>query len=86
MTEYIKNCIICGKTFETETKQKMVCSAECREKRDRIMRRIYQKNKRMKRREEKRKRTEMSELAVVNGQARERGLTYGVYVGLYEYR
>lgn len=83
---YTKECIVCGKTFETETKQKMVRSAECREKRDRMMRRIYQKNKRMEKREKKRRRSEMSELAMVNGQAREHGLTYGAYVGLYEYR
>ena len=83
---YTKECIVCGKTFETETKQKMMCSAECREKRDRMMRRIYQKDKRMKKREQKRRKNRISELAMIERLAREHGLTYGAYVGLYEYR
>lgn len=80
---YTKECIVCGKIFQTETKQRMMCSTECRKERDRIMRRNYQKNKK---REQKRRKTRISELAMVERLAREHGLTYGKYVELYEYR
>lgn len=83
---YTKECLICGKLFETEIKQKMMCSAECRQTRDRIMRKNYQKNKRIEKREQKRRKNRISELAMVERLAREHGLTYGKYVGLYEYR
>lgn len=82
---YTKQCIICGKLFQTEIKQKMMCSKECQAERDRIMQRDYRRKER-KEKHKKRRKTGISELALVERLAREHGLTYGKYVGLYEYR
>lgn len=86
MEEYIRDCVVCNKQFTTNKSQKICCSGECRQTRDRIMRKNYQKNKRIEKRAKMRRKTGISELAMVERLAREHGLTYGNYVGLYEYR
>lgn len=83
---YKKECVICNKTFETITPQKITCSPECRAERDRAMRRIYQRNKRSEKRETKNQRKSMSELARIVELARQHKVSYGVYTGLYENR
>lgn len=81
---YKKECVICNKIFETLTPQKITCSPECRAERDRAMRRIYQRNKRSEKRETKKQRKSMSELARIVELARQHKVSYGVYVGIYE--
>lgn len=84
---YKKECVTCGRVFETNIPQKITCSAECRTTRDRNMRKTYQRDRRKEKRETKKHRKrQTSELARIEQLAREHGLTYGKYVGLYEYR
>lgn len=79
---YKKECVICKKTFETTVPQKITCSPECREERDRIMRKSYQRHRREKWKTKKQK--GMSELARIEQLARQHKVSYGVYVGIYE--
>lgn len=72
-------CEICGKEY-MGIKLSKTCSEECRKEQDRIKNAIWKAEHRTK---SKRKKG-MSELARINQEARENGMTYGKYVAFCE--
>lgn len=78
----IKYCVICGRRFETERNNKKTCSKSCCAERNRDTARKRRKHTLAK----KKQKPKISELARIEQSAREYGLTYGRYVGMYEHR
>lgn len=74
-------CEICGKEY-MGIKLSKACSDECRKEQDRIRSAIWKAEH--KTGQNRRKKKEISELARINEEARENGMTYGKYVAFCE--
>lgn len=79
----MKICETCGKEFKPRRKEQRYCSRKCYNSR----RKMYPpKKKAIKRTKRIPKRKKMNEIDRIAVAARQAGMSYGQYVGIYEYQ
>lgn len=85
-----KICVICGQTFKTTRPMKKTCSQECSCENEKEVKRRANERKREEAKKKppekksRKKKKEISDLARINQEAREHGMSYGKYVPIYE--
>lgn len=77
----IRDCCICGKTFNPKAANQKCCCQECADANRRLVAAAYRSNNPVRfHKDRTKKRKPISKLARINALARERGETYGMYV------
>lgn len=82
MKTRIVTCDVCGKEFETKGHNAKYCSKECKHKGSY---RGYKRKRDQGKQFQEEHRMGHTKLSYINEMARERGMTYGQFVGRFEY-
>ena len=78
------NCVICGKEFEYEKRNKICCSKKCSSERVIILQRWKRKKDKSNKTQPQKTHSNKKSISELQNEARRRGMSYGMYIARIE--